>query len=41
MELLEEHLSRLKAYEPIEMPLYDFVHHRRMDDTVTVSPDRW
>ena len=38
MELLEEHLSRLKAYEPIEMPLYDFVHHRRMDDTVTVQP---
>ena len=38
MELLEAHLSRLKAYEPIEMPLYDFVHHRRMDDTVTVQP---
>ncbi len=38
MELLEEHLSSLKAYEPIEMPLYDFVHHRRMDDTVTVQP---
>jgi uridine kinase len=38
MELLEEHLAMLKRYESIEMPLYDFVHHRRRDESVTVQP---
>ncbi len=38
MELLEEHLGDLKAYQSIEMPLYDFVHHRRREETVLVQP---
>lgn len=38
MELLEEHLAMLKRYESIEMPLYDFVHNRRRDESVTVQP---
>ena len=37
-ELLEEHLRALKAGTPIHMPQYDFVHHRRRNDTVLVEP---
>ncbi|MGI6433541.1 MAG: uridine kinase [Sphaerochaetaceae bacterium] len=36
--LLVEHLSLLKACKPIEMPQYDFVHHRRKEETITVNP---
>jgi uridine kinase len=39
-ELLCEHLAELKAGRPIRMPQYDFVHHRRRDETVTVEPRR-
>lgn len=38
MQLLHEHLSTLKAARSIEMPQYDFVHHRRKDDTIHVEP---
>lgn len=38
MDLIHTHLSELKAYRPIEMPLYDFVHHRRRTETVHVEP---
>ena len=38
MDLIHTHLSELKAYRPIEMPLYDFVQHRRRADTVHVEP---
>jgi uridine kinase len=37
-ELLCEHLAALKAGTPIRMPQYDFVHHRRRNDTVLVEP---
>ena len=37
-DLLVEHLHRLKERKSIEMPQYDFVHHRRMDETVHVEP---
>ena len=39
-DLLEEHLRALKAATPIRMPQYDFVHHRRRNDTVLVEPRR-
>jgi uridine kinase len=39
-DLLYEHLVALKHFEPIDMPQYDFVHHRRLDDTVTVKPKK-
>ena len=39
-ELLYEHLSRLKRLEPIEMPQYDFVRHRRRDETIKVAPKK-
>lgn len=37
-DLLIDHLNRLKRGEAIEMPKYDFVHHRRESDTVRVEP---
>ena len=39
-ELLLEHLSTLKEFEPIDMPQYDFVRHRRRDETVHVEPQK-
>lgn len=38
MELLFQHLSDLKQGKPIQMPQYDFVHHRRKEETVHVEP---
>ena len=37
-ELLVEHLRRLKAGRPVEVPLYDFVTHRRRRETRPVEP---
>ena len=37
-ELLREHLIELREGRPIEMPQYDFVHHRRKAETVHVEP---
>lgn len=39
-DLIYEHLRLLKAGEPIEMPQYDFVHHRRREETVTINPGK-
>jgi len=39
-ELLCLHLQKLKNYEPIEMPQYDFVHHRRTDKTLHMEPKK-
>jgi uridine kinase len=36
--LLIDHLDRLRRSESIEMPTYDFVHHRRRDETIRVEP---
>jgi uridine kinase len=36
--LLIEHLDRLRNHQPIDMPAYDFVHHRRKDETIRVEP---
>lgn len=38
--LLYEHLKELKTSKPIDMPQYDFVHHRRTDTTVRVTPKK-
>jgi uridine kinase len=37
-ELFVEHLAALKRNEPIGLPVYDFVRHRRTGRTVTVEP---
>lgn len=37
-DLLWTQLSALKRMEPVEMPTYDFVHHRRAEETIKVTP---
>ncbi len=37
-DLMIEHLRKLKNGEPIERPVYNFVEHTRMKDTITVEP---
>src|SRR6185295_2107071 len=37
-ELLVEHVSELRAGRPVEVPIYDFVRHRRTDRTRIVEP---
>jgi uridine kinase len=39
-DLLFEHLGFLKRGAAIRMPQYDFVHHRRREETVMVQPRR-
>lgn len=39
-DLLHEHLDALKKFQPIDMPRYDFVHHRRAKDPIHVEPKR-
>lgn len=36
--LLVDHLRALKAGRAVEVPVYDFVHHRRTGETVRVEP---
>jgi uridine kinase len=36
--LLIEHLDALKSGRGIAMPTYDFVHHRRTEETIRVEP---
>ena len=37
-DLLAEHVSGLKAGRAVEVPVYDFVHHRRTPETRRVEP---
>lgn len=39
-DLIVEHLEALRRGEPIEMPTYDFVHHRRTSETIHVKPQK-
>ncbi len=39
-DLLVEHLGALKAGRAIEMPEYDFVHHRRKESTIAINPGK-
>ena len=39
-DLLLEHLLILKSGKSIKMPTYDFVHHRRAEETVKVEPKK-
>lgn len=39
-ELLVEHVTALKQGRPINMPEYDFVHHRRRETTTKVEPGK-
>ncbi|OHD13432.1 MAG: uridine kinase, partial [Spirochaetes bacterium GWB1_48_6] len=40
VDLLVEHLKSLKDGHSIQMPLYDFVHHRRTEETTELKPAR-
>ncbi len=39
-DLLHEQLLSLKHFESVELPQYDFVHHRRLEETVTIQPKK-
>ncbi|HPC39077.1 MAG TPA: uridine kinase [Exilispira sp.] len=39
-QLIIEHLKKLRNNEVIEMPQYDFVHHRRLETTISVKPTK-
>lgn len=39
-DMLIQHLDQLKKDESVERPVYSFVSHNRMDETVNVQPSR-
>jgi len=40
MDLLISHVASLKNSVPIEMPIYDFVNYKRLEETITKNPNR-
>jgi uridine kinase len=39
-ELLIQHIQKLKDYQAVELPVYDFSKHSRTDKTITIAPQR-
>lgn len=39
-DLLVEHILQLKNWETIQLPVYDFTHHSRTDQTIPIKPQR-
>lgn len=39
-DLLIEHIHRLKRWEAVDVPVYDFAHHTRTSQTIHVEPQR-
>ena len=39
-ELMIEHIQRLRAWQAIDLPVYDFSRHRRTDQTIHIEPQR-
>lgn len=39
-ELMIAHIQRLKAWQSIDLPVYDFSHHRRTEQTIHIEPQR-
>jgi uridine kinase len=39
-DLLVEHIQRLRNWETIQLPIYDFAHHCRTSETIPVKPQR-
>ena len=37
-DLLVHHIRKLKAGEPVDLPIYDFRTHTRMNDTMSIEP---
>jgi uridine kinase len=38
--LLIDHVKKLKQWEPVELPVYDFTNHSRTNRTIHVEPSR-
>ncbi|MBK8026071.1 MAG: uridine kinase [Chloroflexi bacterium] len=36
--LMRDHILALQAWQPVEIPVYDFTHHARKSETLTVEP---
>lgn len=39
-ELMIQHIRQLKAMQPVDLPVYDFSHHSRTQETVRIEPQR-
>ncbi len=39
-ELLAQHISQLRNYQPVELPVYDFSIHTRTEKTISIKPQR-
>jgi uridine kinase len=39
-DLLIKHVQTLKAWRPVELPVYDFLHHSRTEKTIRIDPKR-
>lgn len=39
-ELLIEHIKKLRNWEPVDLPVYDFTNHSRTSQTERVNPQR-
>jgi len=39
-DLLIQHIHQLKQWQPVHMPVYDFAHHTRTEETILVEPRR-
>ncbi|NPV77196.1 MAG: uridine kinase [Anaerolineae bacterium] len=39
-ELLIEHVRKLRHWEAVDLPVYDFTHHCRTDQSIRVEPKR-
>ena len=37
-DLMIEHLKMLKEWEPVNIPVYDFTHHERTPESLTIEP---
>ncbi len=39
-DLMIEHINRLKDWQPVELPIYDFTRHARTNRTIHIEPQR-
>ncbi len=39
-ELMAQHIRQLKAWKAVDLPVYDFTHHRRTEQTIRIEPQR-
>ncbi len=39
-DLLVQHIQQLKRWETVQLPIYDFTHHSRTEETLPIKPQR-